>query len=166
LRPRERPGVAAYLEVFILIGVAAAGSAAVFASGLRSVASVQGASVSISGGTIRQGAYLAIESFLIQNTGNVPFTSFEVSTGGVSSDASYCYALYDPITDSSMMTTCPTMSPNPAAVAVSATVSPGGAVLVGITVMGGGFPPGSVSTVSVTTSAGSQGSIGIVVVPA
>ena len=166
LRPRGRPGAAAYLEVFILIGVAAAGSAAVLAAGLRSVASVQGASVSVTGGTIRQGTYLAIESFLIQNTGDAPFTSFEVSTSGVSSNATYCYALYDPISLSTMATTCPALSPDPAGVSISTTVPPGRAVLVEITVTGKEFPPGSVSTVTVTTSAGSQGSMGIVSIPA
>jgi hypothetical protein len=166
LRPRRRPGVAAYLEVFILIGLAAAGSVVVLAAGLRSLASVQGASVSVTGGTIRQGEYLAIETFLIQNTGNVPFNSFEVSTSGVFSNATYCYSIYDPTALSTMGTTCPTLSPNPAEVSVSAAVTPGRAVLVEITVMGEAFPPGSVCTVTVTTSAGSQGSIGIVAVPA
>ena len=158
--------MAAYLEVFLLIAVAAAGSAVVLAAGLRSLASSQGASVSVTGGDIRQGAYLAVETLLVQNTGDAPFTSFVVSTSGVSQTATYCYSLYDPGSHSSVLSTCPGMEAGPGAVGISATVLPGRAVLVELTVMGRAFSPGAVSTVVVTTSAGSQGSAGVVAVPA
>jgi len=166
LSPRRRPGVAAYLEVFILIGVAAAGSVAVLAAGLRLVASAQGADVSVTEGSIRQGAYQAIETVLVQNTGSVSFSSFEVSTSGVSSGASYCYAIYDPVTLLTMTSTCPSMSTDPEVVPVTAVVAPGSAVLVEITMVGQAFAPGSACTIEVTTSAGSQGAIAAVPVPA
>ena len=166
MSPSRRAAVAAYLEVFLLIAVATAGSAVVLAAGLRSVASYQGASVSVTEGNIRQGAYLAVETVLVQNTGNAPFRSFEVSTSGVSGAASYCYSLSDPISHSTTMTTCPAMSADPGAVNVPAAVSPGKGLLVELTVMGTAFTLGSVSTVSVTTSIGSQGSLSAVVVPA
>ena len=166
MSPSRRAAVSAYLEVFLLIAVAAAGSAVVLAAGLRTVASYQGASISVTEGDIRQGAFLAIESLLVENTGNAPFRSFEVSTSGVSDAASYCYTLYDPASRSMLLTTCPAMSTDPGTVDVSATVPPGKGVLVELTVVGRAFSPGSVSTVIVTTSAGSQGSLGAVVVPA
>ncbi len=159
-------GVSGYLEVFLLIAVAAAGSAMVLAAGLRSVASAQGASVSVTGGSIRQGGAFAIETFLVQNTGNTQFASFEVATSGVSSGASYCYALYDPVSLSTVLTTCPTMGADPAVVGVPATIAPGRAIIVELTVMGRVFSFGSVITVTVTASAGCQGTLGVVVVPA
>jgi len=166
LNPDKRAGASTYLEVFLLIGVAVAGSAVVLEAGLRSVASAQGASVMVTEGSIRQGAYFAVETLLVQNTGDVPFASFEVVTGGVSKAASFCYTLYDPISLSTVLTSCPVMAPNPAAVSVSAAVPPGRGLIVELTVMGQAFPPGSVSTVTVTTSAGSQGSFTAVAVPA
>lgn len=138
----------------------------VLAAGLRTVSSYQGASVTVTQGDIRQGAYLAVETFLVQNTGEAPFSSFEVSTSGVSAGASYCYALYDPVSSSTVMATCPAMSTGPGVVNVPAAIRPGEGVLVELTVMGGAFPLGSVSTVVVTTSAGAQGSLEAVVVPA
>lgn len=162
----SRPGVAAYLEVFLLIAVVAAGSAVVLAAGLGSLASAQGPSVSVSGGSIRQGEYLAVETLMIRNTGNAPFASFEVSTTAVADTASYCYTLYDPVSVTTVLATCPVMRTMPQLVSVSTTVSPGRALVVEITVMGKAFSIGSMSTVTVTTSAGSQGTLGAMVVPA
>lgn len=164
--PRRGRAVAGYLEVFLLIGVAAAGSATVLMAGLRLVASTQGAAVSVAGGSIRQGAYLAIESLLVQNTGSVPFAWFDVSTSGVANGAAYCYALFDPVSLSTLASTCPAVTTDPEAVPVNATVPPGRAVLVEITVVGQAFSIGASTTVTVTTSAGAQESFVAVAVPA
>ena len=164
--PRKRPGVSAYLETFILIGVALAGSGVVLAAGLRTLDSASGGSVSVSGGSIRQGEYFAVESLLVENTGSVPFGSFEVTTTGVSGSASYCYSIYDPAGGSPISGSCPRMGAGPAAVSVEATVPPGRGVLVEIRVAGPAFALGSVCTVTVTTSAGAQQSEGVEAVPA
>lgn len=158
--------MAAYLEVFVLIGVAAAGSVVVLAAGLGSLASYRGASVAVTEGSIRQGAYLAVETVLVQNTGDSPITSFDLSTTGVSGGASYCYALDDPVSQAALLTTCPAMAAGPGEVRVSETILPGKGAVVELFVTGRAFSPGSVSTVSVTTSAGSQGTLTVEALPA
>ena len=166
LDPSRRVAVAAYLEVLLLIALATAGSVLVFAGGLRSLASYQGSSVSVTQGAIRQGAYLAIESLLVQNTGDAPFTSVEVSTSGVVSGTKFCYTLYDPLSLFTVLTTCPAASPYQGSVGVAANIPPGKGLLVELTMFGQAFSPGSVSTIIVTTSAGSQGTLDAVAVPA
>ncbi len=166
MEPRERRAVSSYLEAFVLIGVAVGGSGIVLQAASTYSAAVQGPSISVTGATIRQGAYLALESLTVYNTGQIPLNSFEVSTQKVLSSASYCYSLLDPIAQNVISSTCPSMSLNPSLVTFSSSVAPGGALLVELTVMGSAFALGTSCLVTVTTSAGAQQSMNVQVVPA
>lgn len=157
--------MAAYLEAFILVGVAIGGSALVFGSAMGLV-SQHGPGISVTDAAIRQGGQFALESLLVSDTGDTPLGSFVVSTGGVSAGASYCYTLYDPLTRSVVSSTCPVMAAGPGSVKVSAAVPPGRAVLLVMTLAGEAFQPGSVSRLTVTASGGAQQGLDVEVVPA
>ena len=164
--PKARNGVAAYLEAFLLIGVAVGGSGLVLAAGAGLVRSGSGPALSLSGASVRLGRYFAIESVLVYNSGSVPADSFVVSTTGVSEGASYCYSVYDPLRHSAVASTCPTMTPGPSSVELAVGLAPGEGVLVVLTVAGSGWVPGSVARITVTMSSGAQGTIDAGVVPA
>lgn len=166
MSPRPRAAVAAYLEVFILIGVAIGGSGILFGAALGSVGPARGASVSVTGLTVRQGELYAFESLVIHNTGTVTFGWSKVSTAGVSSSATYCYTVYDPLELAIVASTCPTMSPGPGVVSITTQLAPGRALEVELTLSGAAFAMGSSCSVTVTTSAGAQQSLQAVVVPA
>ena len=158
--------MAAYLEVFILIGLAVGGSAAVFGTVMSTAGSIRGPAVSVTGATIRQGEHFGLESLLVYNSGDLAAGSFSVSTEGVSPTAQFCYTLYDPAGRSAISATCPAMSTDPTTVEVRAQLEPGKGVLVVFTVMGPAFQLGSVSHVTVTASNGAQESQEVEVVPA
>jgi len=166
LAPSSRAAAATYLEVFLLIGLAIGGSGLVLGAMVNATASAQGPAISVTGATIRQGTFLAIESLTIYNTGSVPLQSFVLSTGGVPATASFCYTLFDPMAHSILSTTCPSMGTNPASVVLATTVSPGKGVLAELTVMGQQFSLGAISKVTVTSSGGAQQSLDVGVVPA
>ena len=154
--PRGRPGVSTYLEVFLLIGVAVGGAGIVLGAGLDAVAPAHGGGVSVGDPSIRQGAYAAVESVVVYNTGDAPFT-FVLSTTGVSAAAPYCFSLSDPSDGAVTYASCPAGS-NPGAVVVPSEVAPGEGVLLEITVTGAAFTTGTESTITATTSAGAEGS--------
>lgn len=166
MRPRPRAAVASYLEVFVLIALAIGGSAVVFGAALGTATSARGGGVSLAGATIRQGDRIALESLAVYNVGDAPFAWFVVSTGGVPAAASYCYTLYDPAGRTVLSSTCPAVESDPASVNVSARLDPGRGVLVELTIVGPPLALGSVSTLTVTTSDGAQGSLDVEVVPA
>jgi hypothetical protein len=161
-----RAAVSTYLEVFILIGLAIGGSGIVFEAGLNDTASARGPAVSMSDATIRQGEHVSIESAAIYNTGGAPFSSFVMTTGGVSAAASYCYTLYDPQDGTTLLTTCPGLAADPASVEVVTDLSPGRGVVVELTITGAPFSLGAVTVVTITTSSGAQQSMDVEVLPA
>lgn len=161
----ERRGASAYLEVFVLVALALGGSGIVFAAGLGVASSAQGPGVSVYGFAVRQGAYFAVESATVYDVGDAPFT-FVLSTSGVSTAASYCYTVYSPEGGATVSTTCPAMSTDPARVPVATALSPGGGVVVELTIAGTAFSLGTDVKVTVTTSTGAQQSADAEVVPA
>jgi hypothetical protein len=166
LEHSERSAVAGYLEVFILIGVAVAGTAVVFGAAQKYSATLEGPSISISEASIRQGTYVALETLAVYNSGEVPASSFYVSTPQAPSSASYCYAVLNPATMIPVASTCPSMSANPTSVEIPCSLPPGGALLVEIAIAGADFAVGSSSAVTVTTSAGAQATVSVQPVPA
>lgn len=164
--PRSRSGVAGYLEVFILIGIAVFGSGIVFGAASAYTSALQGPSVLVPSATIRQGAYLAVESVTVFNSGQASVTSFTISTPQASSSSSYCYSVLNPSTMAVITSSCPTMTANPRAVTVTSPFAPASAVLVELTIVGQAFTLGSSVLVTVTTSAGAQQSLSLQAVPA
>lgn len=162
---RGRCGVSAYVEVFVLIGIAAGGSAVVLGATIPFVSSLGGPSVSVQDESIHQGAYLAIVRLTVMNPGMIPIASFDVSTSQVPKSSSYCYAVYDLATGARSAGTCPTTLGNPASVTIDYPVKPGGAAGVVITIFGQVFGIGSTCTVTVTTPAGAQQAVDVLVAP-
>lgn len=96
-------------------------------------ASLQGASISISNVSIRQGSGLAIETLQIANTGNVQLSSFTLVTSGISSAAAYSGTLENPVTGS--LTAFSGSSPG--SMVIATTLPPGQSLLVTVTIKAG-----------------------------
>ena len=155
-----------YVEAFVLIGIAAGGSALVLQAALPFASSVGGPSVAIQDEGIRQGAYVATERLTVMNTGRAPVSSFIISTSQVPRSASYCYSIYDPATGAQSGGTCDATTANPSSVTISYPLQPGGATGVVITIIGSVFETGSTCTIAVTTSAGAQETVDVLVASA
>jgi len=166
LSRRRRSGVSAYVEAFVLIGIAAGGSAVVLGAALPYASSVGGQSVAVQDASIHQGSYLAIERLTVVNLGQTPISSFVVSTSRVPDSASYCYAVYGPSIGAQPVGTCPAMATNPSSVTIGYPVQAGGATGVVITIFGTVFGIGSTCTITVTTASGTQQTVGVLVTPA
>ena len=162
----ERRGVAVYLEVFVLVGVALLGSALVFAAVSKYTSGDGGASVSISDLTIRQGDEAAVERMVVSNTGTVPVSTLEVDTSGVSSGVQFCYVVSDTESAETLESTCPTLSSMSPTVSLSAPIPQGQSVVVEFTIQGQAFVTGSTSEVVVVAADGAQASLSALVVPA
>ncbi|MDE1853620.1 MAG: hypothetical protein KGI38_07725 [Thaumarchaeota archaeon] len=162
----RRMGVSNFLEVFILIGVAVGGSGLVLGAVSGYFGSFYGTSLSLTGATIRQGSFTAVESITVFDSGQVPMQSFVVSTEPAPSSGSYCYSLLDPATRGLVASTCPTMRAGPGSVSVSSPLAPGKGIVVELIVMGGGFTVGSSYAITVTASTGSQEVVSVQAVPA
>jgi hypothetical protein len=158
--------VSAYIEAFVLIGIAAGGSAVVLDAALPYASSIRGPSVAVQDAGIHQGAYLAIERLTVVNLGQTPISSFVVSTSQVPSSVSYCYAVYGLAIGAQLAGTCPAIATNPGSVTIGYPVQPGGAVGVVITIFGSVFGIGSTCTITVTTASGAQQTVGALVAPA
>lgn len=165
MAPKNRSGVSTYLEVFVLIGLAVAGSGVVLGAGLSAASSSDGPALSLLDATVRQGKYFAVESVAIYNTGDKPLGRMVLSTGEVPASATYCYALYDPLGGRALASTCPAMATDPASVVLGAGPGPGKGILVALTVEGSPFTVGSRVQVTVTTDAGAQQSTDVGVAP-
>ena len=161
LRPRGRPAVSAYLEAFVLIGIAAGGSAVALGAVLPYASAIQGTGVAVEDADIVQGSYLAIERLTVVDAGKAPLSSFTISTSPASPSAGYCYSLYNPATEGRVGGTCPETATNPGSLAIAYPLSSGGEVGVVITITGAAFTVGADCTLTVTTSAGAQQSVGL-----
>ena len=126
---------------------------------------LQGPSVAVEGAGIRQGEYVATEEVTVMNTGTGPISSFVISVNRALATYSYCYDLYTPATGAPITSTCPPAATNPGEVQIGYSVPQGGAVGVEITIAGSAFAVGSGCTITVTTSAGSQQTVGVQVAP-
>ncbi len=160
---RRRVAASSYVEVFILIAVAAGGSGAAYGVVSAYPAMLRGPSVSILSASIAQGSYLALERVTVYNSGQVPVSSFTVATAQSPASASFCYSLIDPRTVTPISSTCPALSSNPGVLQVAYSLASGKAVLVELYVTGTPFRVGSSSSVTVTTSAGGQATYGVTV---
>jgi hypothetical protein len=163
---RRRSGASTYIEVFVLIGIAAGGSAAVLSAVLPYSSALQGPSVNIEDTSLRQGAYIAIESLTVYNSGQTAMSSFVLSTSQAPVLAPYCYTTYNTATGAELTSTCPATAGNPGSVSVGYPVPPGGSVGVVVTIMGQAFTVGEGCAVTVTTSAGAQQTAEVQVAPA
>ena len=155
-----------YLEVFVLIGIAMAATALAFSAVSPYASSLQGASVTLSDASIRQGTYVALETLTVYNSGGPSATGLTVTTAGVPSSADYCVSLVNPSTMAVLSSTCPSVTVNPGSVQVAWTLPSGGGLMVELTITGSSFTVGSSYPVTVTTSVGSQASLEVQVVPA
>ena len=162
----RRKGVAVYLEVFILVGVALLGSALVFAAVSKYASGEEGASVSVSDLTIRQGAGAAVERMVVSNTGTVPISKLEVDTSGIAAGSQFCYTVSYTGDMETVSSTCPELSPMPSPVSLSASLPPGQSVVAEFTIQGGAFATGTTSDVVVIAANGAQASLSALVVPA
>src|SRR5271157_2045385 len=100
-----RAAVSTYLEVFVLIGIAIGGSALVYATTTKYQSVAQGAGVTVSQASIRQGLNQAVERLVVANTGTVTFSSFTISTVGTAggiSNAQFYVTLTNVATSSSI----------------------------------------------------------------
>jgi len=166
LRHRRRIAASAYLEAFVLIGIAAGGCVAVLTDMLPYASVIQGPAVAVEDAAIRQGAYVALERLTVVNSGQTPVSSFTVSTSQASPSAVYCYALYDLATGMRVVCTCPGTASDPATVTIPYSLPSGGAVGVVITIMGAAFTIGVQCMLTVTTSTGAQQTVGVQVASA
>ena len=166
LLAKVRPGVSTYIEAFILIGIAAGGAGVVLEAALGYANAIPGPSVAIEDPSIRQGAYAALETLTVVDTGSGTFQWFTLETTGVPASASYCYSLYDPGNASVLSSDCPPSSSGPDPLTVGHPLPPGSALVLTVTIEGDAFTVGSSSLVTVTASDGAQGSVQVRVSPA
>ena len=163
---RLRPAVSTYLQTFILVGVALAGSALVVRATSNYQATASGPSVLVQDLSIRQGARAGVVRFLVSNTGPVAVSSFTVLNPGVSALATYCYSAWSASTMVQLVSTCPTLSTNPGSFFVVAPIPPGGGVQVDILLPGTPYVLGRAYSVLVEAVPASQSSQVSVAVPA
>jgi len=96
LELEQRRAVSTYLETFLLVAVAAGGSAAVFSAMAGYVGTSRGAEFAVTGAEMRQGTYAALERISIANTGTASLGSFTL-TSTIPPSAQYCANLvYEP----------------------------------------------------------------------
>jgi hypothetical protein len=158
--------VSAYVEVFVLVGIAAGGSAAVLGAALSLGSSLRAPAVALQDESIQQGAYIAIERVTVMNLGQTLMSSFAVSTSMVPISMPYCYAVYDPATGARLGETCPAFATNPSSVTIGYPVLPGEGAVVVITIVGSAFRIGSTCTITVTSASGAQQTAGVLVTSA
>lgn len=149
---RARKAVSTYVEVFILMAIVLAGSALVYAAatGLAS-SSESGASVQITGGSIRQGEGVAVETVTIANIGTATISSMTLTTAGVASAGTFFLSLASPSTGSTLTSGCGAGT-NPASVAMCFALPAGQSVVATLTIEAQLFTVGARYTVSLSAS--------------
>jgi len=162
--------VSTYIEVFILIGVAMAGSALVYAAIINYQLAVQGPEITISQASIRQGVNEAIERIVIANTGTVTLNSFTISTAGTSGgipNAQFYVALTNVATGASITPSPGSGNTGDNSITETAAISPGQSILVSITfVSSSEFTIGQTYTVIIDAPGSALASIQVVAIPA
>ncbi len=166
MAPRGGKGISGYLEVFLLIGVALGGSAIVAQAAFTYSASTGGPSLTLSGATISQGAAAAVEELTVYNSGTTRLGPLSVDTAGVPSTAKFCLTVSDPENQTVLYSGCPSLTGDPAAVAVPLTLAPGTSAAIELALPGVQFEPGSVCSVTVTATGGAEQTVDVDVVPA
>jgi hypothetical protein len=150
----RREGVSGYVEAFLLIGVAIGGSGIVLDAAMRYASSAQGSSLAVSGATITQGPYLAVERLMVSNVGHTSVGALTVSTQPVVNTAVYCYSLLNPATLKLLLSTCPEMEGNPGLLVIASGLSSGESLLIELVVTGQTYAPGSDCLVAVSDEFG------------
>jgi hypothetical protein len=159
LARNQRHGVSTYIETFILIGIAVGGSAIVYSALGGYATSAGGPSVAVPNIILSQGSGAAVEKLVIANSGTASFSSFTISTTGVSSSLQYCAVLSDatgrPLGFSSPPPACGSgTATNPSYVSInpSSAIPPGQTVILSLVVLSSGeFAVGSSYSVTVST---------------
>jgi hypothetical protein len=162
----SRRGVSTYIQTFILVGVTLGGSSIAYSTVTKYASSTQGPSIAVADPSVVQGSGVAVERLTVSNTGSTAFTSFTISTPGLS--GSYCYSLKNALSGGTILAASPPCAlANPSSVTATTTVSPGGAVTIALTIIGGNvFTPGTSYNVLVSTSNAAQVSLKVVAVQA
>ena len=164
MEPDRRRAVSSYLETFILVAVAAGGSAVVYSAMGRLASGSGGAAFVVTGLDIRQGPYQAVETAVLSNTGTVPLSSFSLSQGG-SAAPSFCISMADESSGDPISFTPPPpacgggVASNPTSLTVSmaSPLAPGqSAALTVVVYSAGEFAPGSLYY-AVFTAGGASG---------
>lgn len=136
LRHRKR-AIATYLQTFVLIAVALAGSLIAY----RTVAAYAGTAgapaVQVWDASIRQDFGVALERLTVSNSGQTTFSSFEVLNPGFASGLSYCYAVTS-VSGAVVVQTCPRMSLDPSAIRIASNLTSGNTVVVVLVLAGAG----------------------------
>ena len=158
--------MATFIEVFVLIAVAAGGAAIVFEAAASYPSALQGPSITIEDPSFRQGAYVAIERATVVNSGEGSLDSFSLSSTGLAPSSTYCYSLFNPSTMALVSSDCPPSSLGPGLVSVPYGLGSGQGVIVEVTIEGHALPMGSSILLSVTSASGAEQSVGVQVTPA
>jgi hypothetical protein len=163
----SRRGVSTYLQTFLLISVALGASFTIYRTVQTYSGQISAPSVSISYPSIKQGAGVALESITISNLGTGPTGDITVMNPEAPASALYCYALWDPTSQSTVSTTCPNLKQDPTSVQLAWSLSPGASGVFELTVKGSGaFAIGQSYPVTVAASSAAQDTVDIVAVPA
>ncbi len=150
-RRTKRRAVSTYLETFMLVAVAIAGSSIAYAATSNYTSTAQGPAVAVSDCIIKQGSNVAVERMLISNTGTVAFTSFTILTPAIASNQ-----FYITLTDAASGT--PTVASQasgtaPMSITETTPILPGQSVLISITIIGSNeFTLGTKYSIIVSTS--------------
>ncbi len=160
----KRRAVSTYLETFILVAVAIAGSSIAYAATSNYTSAAQGPTVTVSGCIIKQGSNIAVERMVISNTGTVAFTSFTILTPGIASNQFYVTLVNaangTPITVSTASGTAPT------SITETTSILPGQSVLVSVTIIGSNeFTLGTRYSVIVSTSPAAEQELLVFAIP-
>ena len=162
MEPSSRRAVSTFIQTFMLVGIVAGASVLVYAAMGSYSASLKGAAISASNGSIRQGSSMAIETVEVGNTGTVSFSSLTLATSGISSTASYSVSVDNLVTGS--VTTA--SGSRPATISITTNLLPGQSIVITVTINAGSvFTFGNPYTVYVT-AAGASAQQTVSVLPA
>ncbi len=164
LERRTRKAVSTYLETFILVAVAIAGSSIAYAATSNYTSADQGPAVAVSECIIKQGSNVAVEKMIISNTGTVAFTSFTILTPTIASNQFYI-TLTDAASGAPIVAS-QASGAAPASITETTSILPGQSVLVSLTIIGSNeFTLGTRYSIIVSTSPTAEQQLLVFAVP-
>jgi hypothetical protein len=165
LEPSTRRAVSTYVETFILLAVAIAGSSMVYAATSNYTTAAQGPAVAVSDCIIKQGSNVAIERMVLANTGTITFSSFTILTSGIPSNQ--FYITLTNAANGAPIAASPPSGTTPASITEAVSIPPGQSVLVSITIVSPNeFTLGTRYSIIVNTSPAAQQQVLVLPVPA
>jgi hypothetical protein len=136
LKPR-RHAIATYLQTFILVAVVLAGSLLAYNAASPFAHAAGGPSVRILEASIRQEAGFAVERFAVSDSGTSRLPYLTVLNSDLSRATSYCYVASS-INGTEITKTCPVLEADPTSVNFTASLAPGGTVVIVMLLSGAG----------------------------